>query len=1098
MPPPQRLLASRLRGFVCRLCLSKLQVPVGQRQPWLSRNIANDNGPPKSKGESPWFTYLPEPLAKYFERDPGGDTEPPDDEAFMESLEQSIRDLEEATGRSRQELAAEAQLVDLKDLADDGELTEAEETSRSSERPALAEEYVEQTSNGERTEIIDDPEDATFMEVLEESLRELEEKTGKSWEDLAAELNSMDPEDLAGLMQREKTIQSSRRQAPTIPAPTIPAPTINFFEQDADGNRTEITDSFGDAALMNHLEGSIVKMKKRTGKSRDELAAEVGFEDIERKLGELRSRPEENAEITAKETLRIIKSQTQELEAQLQEIEKIPDLKNISEKDRLRLRRVLLGPAADGRNVDLENYGSLLTLHADKSSLRQPVSKISSSKSDKTSIREVQRSRPIPNPKPHHHALVDANIDLRDFPIAYHGHIGDLLSTLRLHFGWRGTKNPPAKPPVKVLWRHYLLARNGLLSAPSKIPSGTWESLWQAFDQDDSGRMAHIKALGDDMSKAGISFQPAQRLLYIEAMVAEGHFQSAVKEWEEAKPSLADGKHCKEFWAVGVRSLSGDDQPDQALETAKVLLQSTQDPTGFRILLPIIQAYLGHKDGKTFQRAWALYIRLRSNLGANMTMEDYDALVAMFMAANQSDLALGVFVDMMLTGDQSVTRHDSTAQYKATVGSTHNLNSLEIQESELNWEEPRILTQLPRKFRNKFFFGSWVKKLIGEEQLDAAKKVFDLMQELSIEPSPTYFNGLLGAWYRQGTERYRVLAEELAWKMIKIRLERVRERDNIPKVQSPLRIEISQNLPDSRPVSFLPAATIETFSILIQQYRQRRKSSLVTNLFDVLREAKLQPNTFFMNQLLLTDLKGKKRTWLWDTYCWMINSQVHPDMQTYSILWTLMKMSHDPAVSKLDKQYPKFATCRNLFAEMIKHIPATSETNPFPRELYELIILSFSLAEDQAGTAVALRALQRYYNIYPSEETARAIVLQLARLGFADEAGLKPKRLNISSLVTNERITQVTKILGAFKTHRAEALLQHGIVFDQLQGEERLEETLLLLSDLLRYATQARLSGEERHNYNAALASKAAAEQMNAPECAWTPHSVVIGAAQGG
>jgi hypothetical protein len=44
----------------------------------------------------------------------------------MESLEQSIRDLEEATGRSRQELAAKVQLVDLKDLADDEELTEAE------------------------------------------------------------------------------------------------------------------------------------------------------------------------------------------------------------------------------------------------------------------------------------------------------------------------------------------------------------------------------------------------------------------------------------------------------------------------------------------------------------------------------------------------------------------------------------------------------------------------------------------------------------------------------------------------------------------------------------------------------------------------------------------------------------------------------------------------------------------------------------------------------------------------------------------------------------------------------------------------------------
>jgi hypothetical protein len=335
-------------------------VPVGQRQPWLSRNIANDNGPPKSKRESPWSAYLPElpeSLTKYFKRDPDGNIEPPDAEAFTEALERSVRDLEEATGKSREELAAAAALVDLKDLKDDGEPTEAEETSQSSERPAFIEEYVGQTSNSERTEIIDRPEDGTFMEVLEESVREWEEKTGKSFEDLVAELNSMDPKDLADLMQREKTIQSSRRQAPVIRAPTIPAPTINFFEQDADGNQTEITDT----ALTNYIDKSIVKMEKKTGKSRDELAAEVGLLDIKENLGELGPGSGDNSELTAKEALQNIESQTRKLEAQRQEIEKIPDLKNISVKDRLRLRRMLLGRAADGRNIDLENHGSLLT-----------------------------------------------------------------------------------------------------------------------------------------------------------------------------------------------------------------------------------------------------------------------------------------------------------------------------------------------------------------------------------------------------------------------------------------------------------------------------------------------------------------------------------------------------------------------------------------------------------------------------------------------------------------------------------------------------------------------------------------------------------------
>jgi hypothetical protein len=77
----------------------------------------------------------------------------------------------------------------------------------------------------------------------------------------------------------------------------------------------------------------------------------------------------------------------------------------------------------------------------------------------------------------------------------------------------------------------------------------------------------------------------------------------------------------------------------------------------------------------------------------------------------------------------------------------------------------------------------------------------------------------------------------------------------------------------------------------------------------------------------------------------------------------------------------------------------------------------------------------------------------------------------------------VTRILEKFREQRVEVLSQQGIAFDELQGDAKAEEMLLLLSDLLRYVAHARITAEQRHNYNAAIASKTAAEQMGVPDC---------------
>jgi pentatricopeptide repeat protein len=595
-------------------------------------------------------------------------------------------------------------------------------------------------------------------------------------------------------------------------------------------------------------------------------------------------------------------------------------------------------------------------------------------------------------------------------------------------------------------------------------------------------RMRRIKVIGEDMRSAGIHLSPPRMLLYLESIFISGDSNIAFREWE-ATGHLPKGQiPFKEYYELGVRMFCHVGNVEQALRAAEICLHGSQDPSRFRVLLPVIQTYLNSKGEYSVQRAWALYIRMNFHFGPQMTMGDYDAVVNMLFTANQPDLALGVFKDMMLTGNTSAAEQNSTAQYRKVVG-VDQLGSVAIQNRELNWENPRALVNLPARINNRFFFGSWIKKLIGDGKLDAAKQVFDLMQVRRIKPDSRHMNGLIGAWFRQGDERSQNLAEDMAWRMIRARLDFVKGRNAAAEydLEDSIRVVESHDLSSSKPLILIPLATIETFGILIAAYRQGQKSALISDLLDTLRLARIRPSTFFMNELLLWHARIHRTGWAWDTYYFLSREfDVQPDFKTYEILWMLLKTAMDPVRTSPSKQQPEFPiTCRNLFADMMDR----GGKEGLPQEVYDLIILCFSHAFDQTGTAVALRALQQRFGMYPTVETTRTIVLQLARLGLTDDRGIKPKRLNLRSSLTQERIANVTRILETFREQRVEVLSQQGIAFDELQGDAKAEEMLLLLSDLLRYVAHVRIAAEQRHNYNAAIASKTAAEQMGVPDC---------------
>ena len=250
-----------------------------------------------------------------------------------------------------------------------------------------------------------------------------------------------------------------------------------------------------------------------------------------------------------------------------------------------------------------------------------------------------------------------------------------------------------------------------------------------------------------------------------------------------------------------------------------------------RVLIPVITAW-GLVPGKEAEvKAWALYLQLKTFLGPNMTMDDYDQISIGLLTAGRLDTAVAIFKDMMVTGQDPAK--DSTAVYQAALGLAGNLHASSISEQAVNKVSLSALTMLPRQFQNRFFYASWMKKLIGMGQVDSAALVIELMYERNVRPDTKHLNGLVAGWLHEGSPQARDKAERLAWSMIQHRIDAVWKR--FQPLETTPRLQVKhQDVESSRIPHFMkrevPPASIETFSILLLHYTRRGDDDMVKYL----------------------------------------------------------------------------------------------------------------------------------------------------------------------------------------------------------------------------------------------------------------------------
>ncbi|KAL9121459.1 MAG: hypothetical protein Q9187_001981 [Circinaria calcarea] len=605
------------------------------------------------------------------------------------------------------------------------------------------------------------------------------------------------------------------------------------------------------------------------------------------------------------------------------------------------------------------------------------------------------------------------------------------------------------------LWRWYTRCKQSLPPFLSLIPDTSWDVLWESqyrAQKSDRDRPARLRTILDDMVEAGRHLTVSQRMTLIECLLLEGRYEEAIRQWESNEAELRANKDTAQASEdLGVRVYSSGGRIEKAEKLAFGIL-NVRDKTRARTLIPVIAAWVQRHNDDALKHAWALYIRLREDLGSDITLDDYDRITMCFLNAGHKELALAVFKDLMLVGQTS--GYDSSELYRTSLGLVDSLQSQSLDAPSLSKVSLTALTVLPRKFQNKFFYGSWMKKLLGMGEVDAAASVIELMYQRNVKPDPKHLNGIMGAWLRSGNIKSAKKALQMGWAMIHKRLELVAKRyvNSGENHHKPVEAQVPQVHIPPHLQRTVPPATIETFSLLLLYYERRSMLRHVEHLRTHLALAEITPNAYFMNHILYAELRRGNYKTSWKTYRDMSNV-VRPDLETYACLWDCEK-AH---LGRVTHHLANFPTPRYIFCDMItffsklNHKAQHTTRDTFSRDLYDQIIRCFCLAHDLEGTVVALYALKDYFHLYPDLSTLRMISLQVARMEQEKTKTSKSRRQRVRS-ASDDRIdlAKVAQVLELLTEKREQDLQERHIKADELGGRAQLEEQLFLLAEFVR------------------------------------------------
>ncbi|KAG7006015.1 hypothetical protein G7Y79_00017g043970 [Physcia stellaris] len=598
------------------------------------------------------------------------------------------------------------------------------------------------------------------------------------------------------------------------------------------------------------------------------------------------------------------------------------------------------------------------------------------------------------------------------------------------------------------LWHTYCVCKNNLPSFLHLVPVSIFRVLWES-QQSAQGphRASHLCVLAQDIIHGGNQLSEQQVLLFIDSLIRQARPKDALHQWQEEVHRLGDNDLTRlEFNYLGVRIYSAMDNPEKAQEIAMSILPIEKDMIS-SVLIPVMIAWVRRGDERSLKNAWALYLRLRTDLGAEMAVKDFDNISLTLLHCGQTDMALAVFKDLMLSNTDTPETHDQL--YRASIRLVGTMHSQSVDAAQLAKVSLAALIAMPRQFQNKFFYGSWLKHLIGKGEVDAAAAVLELMMERGVKTDARHLNGILAAWLRKGSDTERAKAEQLGWAMIAQRLEFVQAR----RGQAPDPSAREEFLRVSRwprhVQRFMALATTETFSILLLDFDRRGRKNFVRLLQKYFIEAELKPNSYYVNHMMFAQLRQGHYREAFDVYETM-SPHVLLDLQTFACLWDCEKGHLDRIKLKRPDSFPG---PRVIMGKMISwfsglskraHGQARAECS---RSFYNQVLRCMCLNRDLQGTIVALWVMKDLFGLYPDHVTTRMITIEVACIATGQprmpSSRARPKP-SIAAKSQNN-IGKMSELLRLVTEQRGKILQQRGINAATLSDGEQKEELLINL-----------------------------------------------------
>ncbi|KAI0418009.1 hypothetical protein F5X98DRAFT_338657 [Xylaria grammica] len=551
-------------------------------------------------------------------------------------------------------------------------------------------------------------------------------------------------------------------------------------------------------------------------------------------------------------------------------------------------------------------------------------------------------------------------------------------------------KNSVLPKDVQGLWKAYSAARTTMSGRWHMVPTLTWEVLWRVLSTEytfNTNRMSHIYALAKDMQQSGVALRPMQQILALEAIFMDGWENEAIENHRRHASTLgANPETFVPFWQLGLQMYCRIGDLERAERIAITILESPYE-TDPRFVQPLIK--LCAETPTAVERGFKLYRDLRASLGDSMTIEDYDNIISYFLASGNTEYALFIFVDMMKPG------------------------SIDLLGAQ----------QYPPRVANSFFFGKWLKRLIGAGDLEGAFNVIRFMKSRGITPQTIQANGLIGACLRSGAADNTEKAEEVAWMMINSRIQFVelRKRLDLPNV----------NLYSSS--NGWPRANLETFSLLAENYKERSLIAKMNPLWRSFQQAEIAPDSFFVNQLLWSFLQDGKGEIVPLMYEEMVKRfEFRPDSHTFMALWQALPANRFTRIFPKDLS-TEVSRTRALFAEMMKHVSNFESKDGIEIDnfLARNVLHSFRKIRDHAGLLLAYRGLRRIFNYNPPD----MVVFEML-LGTLDLERLAMRR-------EGSKLIRARASLDHYLAHRHEELVKSEEISDgeDMPPERRNEET---------------------------------------------------------